>query len=285
MTTENHAPEDDDQDFHSGFSGNDIDSTTTPDDDDTAGTEESQNQPEDTQQAETVTQAPEYVQITKQDFERLNAAATAIDEIKADSKRQFDSAFGKIGGMQQVLQQIQGQTPSGQAVELDESDFAELKEQWPELADLTLKGFNKALAKLKGTGAPAASIDVDKLVAERVAPELDKVRQEYRAELTDLRMRVHHADWKTVLNSDAFIAWEKTLPQEEREQFLNSSDPDYVAGTISKFKTSQTEAQAKARKNATRQELIDAAVTPRGSGGHPSVKTDEDDFYAGFNSG
>lgn len=285
MPTDNELPEDDE--FNAGFTEEVTLPTPTPAADDDAGEPEGGKvtEPEHKPDTDPVTQEPKYVQITEDELQRLRSAATAIDEIKAESKRQFDSAFGKIGGMQQLLDQLKSQTPSGQAVEITEEDFAELKAEWPEMADLSLKGFQRVLSKLKGTGTPTATIDVDKLVAERVAPEVEKVRQEYRSEITDLRMQAHHKDWKTVLNSDDFIAWEKTLPKDELEKFSKSSDPEVVADFITKFKAAKVAADAKAKKDSTRQELIEAAVTPRGTGGHAPAPSEDDDFDAGFKSG
>ena len=281
---EHELPEDDE--FNAGFTQEGAGPTTTPEiakptEEDKGQVKEPEQKPNPAEPAH----EPKYVQVTEDELQRLRSAATAIDEIKAESKRQFDAAFGKIGGMQQLLDQLKSQTPSGQAVALTEEDFADLKEQWPELADLTLKGFNKVLDKLKGTGAPTATIDVDKLVAERLAPEIDRVRQEYRTEITDLRLRAHHKDWKTVLNSQDFLAWEKTLPQEEQQKFLTSSDPEYVAEMITKFKTAQQAAADKAKKNSTRQELIEASVAPRGTGGHAPAPSEDDEFDAGFRAG
>lgn len=230
-------------------------------------------------------EAPEYVQITKKEWDEVRSKATAIDEIKAATGKQLDTAFGKIGGIERLVNQLQQQTPNGQAVEITEDDFAELKAEWPEVADMSLKGFNRVLSKLKGTGNPTATIDVDKLVSERVAPEIEKVRQEYRSEITDLRLSAHHKDWNQVINSQDFMAWEKTLPAEEQQKFLSSSDPEYVAEVITKFKAAKQAASEKSRKNSTRQELIEAAVTPRGTGGHAPAPSEDDEFDAGFKSG
>lgn len=279
---ENELPEDDE--FNAGFTEEDSGPTTTPVPTDTEPAGQVA-EPERKPNPEPAASEPKYVQITEDELQRLRAGVTAIDEIKADSKRQFDAAFGKIGGMQQLVDQLKSQTPSGQAVEITEEDFSELKAEWPEMADLSLKGFQRVLSKLKGTGTPTATIDVDKIVAERVAPEIERVRNEYRSEITELRLRTHHKDWNQVINSQEFMAWEKTLPQEERQKFLSSSDPEYVAEVITKFKDARQAATSKSKTNSTRQELIEAAVNPRGTGGHAPAPSEDDEFDAGFKSG
>lgn len=191
----------------------------------------------------------------------IEALFNDVQSMKA-YRQQIDNLAGNFGKLNVAIQKIQRDTPQGQAVEITEEDFAELKAEWPEVAEMSLKGFNRVLSKLKGTGgAPAESIDVDKLVTERIAPEIEKVWQKANAEITDLRIQVHHRDWKTVLNSQEFMAWEKTLPQEEQEKFLSSSDPEYVAATITKFKEAQAAASKKQEQNKQR---LANAVQPEG---------------------
>lgn len=120
-----------DADFDAGFKGDATETPATPPPVETPPVEAAPVPPPEPE--------PEYVQLTKQDHEKLLAAFSKIEEIGALSKK-VDSALGHVGALKQMVQRAQGETPAGQAVQLDEADFAELREQYPEFASLTIKG-------------------------------------------------------------------------------------------------------------------------------------------------
>lgn len=232
--------------------------------------------------AEPAASAPKFASITEEDWNNVRSAATAITEIKAAQEKQFGTAFGKLGGLERTLQQMR-EAGTGQSVVFDADDFAELQAEYPELADLTLKGMNKALGKIRsGGGSPA---DIDRLVQERLAPALDQVRVA-QERIIDLEMRSAHPDWKQVVASPAFTAWTGTLPAEERDRMMGSADPDVAAQMIAQFKAAQKKPVAKPAAAApavsSRQKRFESAVTPKGTGGHAPGRTAIDDLNAGF---
>lgn len=97
-----------------------------------------------------VAEGPKYVQITEEQYARLNAVA---DET-ASLKQQMSEAFGTMGNLQQVMNRLQSATPAGASVDISVEDFAELAEDFPELAGHTRKGLEKILKRLnvRGTG-------------------------------------------------------------------------------------------------------------------------------------
>jgi hypothetical protein len=232
--------------------------------------------------AEPAPEAPKLAQITEEQFQHLLARATAIDEIKAAQEKQFGTAFGKIGGIERLINQLQAAAPAGQPIELTEDDFDELRADFPDLAAMQVKGFNKALARANArVGSPVTTPGIDpeileQRIQERLAPEIQKVRDEAMAKITDLSMRQFHPDWKQVATQPEFAAWQKTLPAAEQEALASSNDPEFVSSHISKFKASLKTAASQAKR-------FEQAVTPRGTGGHAPGPDEDDEFSAGFN--
>ncbi len=98
---------------------------------------------------------PEYVQVTKQQLEQFQSNATKVQEITAALEQRFGTAFGKIGGLERTLKELQTATPAGQAVQIDDKDFAEMEADFPELAKMSKAALGRILSRLKGTGTPA----------------------------------------------------------------------------------------------------------------------------------
>lgn len=226
---------------------------------------------------------PKYVQVTEEDWNRVTEA------LKSVNPGALDKAFGKIGEVQRALQAIQAQTPSGQAVELTDEDFADLAAEFPELAALTKTAMNKSLSKLRGTGADPSLIK--SVVDEGLSARQQAERQEQMGLVEE-----EYADWREQVSSQEFADWMKTQPERYQRRLGRAWDADTVLGALDKFqehKAAQaTEAERTARENAakaaqqqTRQQRIQAAVTPQGAGGQPPPRTPEDDdFAAGYNS-
>lgn len=276
-----------DDDFNAGYGG-DKEPTATP-----APTPEPTDQP-----TPAPTEAPKYVQITEQDWQSLTARAAKIDEIGATLDKKLDTAFGKIGGIERFVKDLQTQTPAGEAVKVDEDAFKELVDEYPELGKLTANAFNKAIAKFRGTGGadPAA---IEKIVAPRVQEATEKVIGE--------TLNLVLPKWKEHVKTPDFSAWFKTQPPQV-QALANSDGFDDSAQMLSLYRqhlvaksapptapaaaasatsaaTSAAVAAASAKAATTpssRQRQIAAAVPPRGDGGHPPAATEDDQFEAGF---
>lgn len=263
-----------DSDFEAGFTAGPLEqreSTTTP----TAQEGEATN-PASESGAQP---APKYAQITQEEYEQWKRNPTAIDEIKADNKKRFDDVFGKVGGMEQLLKALQSGTQTGQQIEITKEDFEELIEDgYPDLADMSAKGFNRVLAKLKGTGGQAPQAFDPKQIEEIISTKLASAREDNtREHLFDM-----HSDWEQVRATPEYEAWVKANKIEARKDrtgasYNDSWNANFIGGLITEFKATKKAA-------STRQNVLEAAITPKGDGGHSSAKTDDDEFEAGFKS-
>lgn len=281
------AQEDDfDADFSAGFNDDAPKPTATPD----TGAEDKTGEevviPDDSGEAKATPPAetPEYVQLTKADHEKLLALVGEVPAIKAENKRLFDTAFGKLGGMQQLVEQLKTSTAAGAAVTVTKEDFAELAEAYPELAELQLKGLNAALSKMKavGTGGAEAPPPID------TAGIATSVEQRVEQKLELKRFARKHPDWKEVVDSADFKAWIAAQPADVQKGYQESWDSDVTIPILDSFKATRKPAKQDAPDTSavsTRQQRLSSAVPPRGTGGHGQQQPSEDDeFLSGFNS-
>ena len=257
--------------FNAGFE--DEGQTTTPDPD-FDGTGELKD--EETQ-VETPPE-PRYAQITQEQFDDLMGKAKAFDELKGESTRKFDTAFGQLGGLKQVVERLQNQTPAGQAIQVSDDDFTELKSEFPELAEMQIKGLNRALARTKGTGS-----DVDVSQYTKVVEDL---KAEARADALDSLNDIIE-NWEEAVNTPEYAAWIAAQPDDIKalEQSDKFRDAKKLLRAYKKAPKPEVKApEAKPAPVSTRQRLLEAAVTPKSSGGNVR-SAGVDPFDEGFNEG
>jgi hypothetical protein len=274
-----------DDDFNAGFIADAPEPTPTPAVKDIATPEAS------ALAAAPAAPAPKLAQITEEQYQDLLKRAGMIDEIKADTKKRIDTGFGsigdKIGNMQQLINQLQSSTQTGQQIQVTADDFEELKaEGYPDLADMQAAGLNRILAKMKltGTGQPGAfgADQAGEMFDARMTPQREAIKQEIREEFAHNALSNLHDDWNAVVRSPEFNAWTAANKITEKKDrtgvaFADSLDAHFIGKIIGDFK-----GQRKAA--ATQQTRLEAAVAPRGSGGHATGPTDDDEFDKGFKS-
>ena len=256
MTTDAGQAAQEEAELNAGFNGTEL-PTPTP---------EVQPEPE-----------PEYAKITAEEYQRLSGIAAAFEESRAENKRQLDTAFGKIGGLQQALNALQSATPAGQAVTVSEDDFDELRAEFPELAKMQVAGLNKVLGKMRGTGE--ATPNVDEVVGSRVSAAAQEIERKFEMKL----VAKEHKDWREVTASEGYRKWLETQPQEYRLKIYDSWDSDEVSESITNYKKSIVPPPAAPAPKPTTNRFRDA-VQPKSDGGVADPSSEDDDFMAGFNS-
>lgn len=246
--------------------------------------------------AETPVEEVEYVQLPKKDYERMMAATAAAETMEA----QFNKVFGTIGNVKnELLQKLQASAPAGAAVEITDDDFAELKEDFPELAGHTRAALERILKRVgvKGTGEATQTFDpktlepvVDARTHALQLEELDDMRPGWRDIVGDPKTKPEDA-------AKPFRVWLAAQPKEYQDKISNTQSAAITARAIDKFEADQKKAAEKptaqsdpkpaSPQTAIRKDRIEAAVAPRGTGVAPAKKplTEEDHFQAGFSGG
>lgn len=230
--------------------------------------------------AEPAPAEPKYAQLTEDDVAILKAAAAET----ASLKQQLSKAFGTMGNMQQLINQVRSQTPAGAAVEITDEDFAELQEDFPELAGHTRAALERILkrANLKGTGEQPATPVVDPETVRTTAAEI--VHQQGIDDLNDL-----HPGWQAIVVSPEYREWLGKQPQDYQTLLHSTYSATITGRSIDRFlaaKPKPANPQTPARQPSARRAAIEAAVQPRGTGTPPAPRqpTAEENFNAGFNS-
>lgn len=235
---------------------------------------------------------PEYVQVTKEQFESLQASASKTTEFE----KQLSKAFGTMGAMQQTIRKMadaaQAATPSGQSVEISKDAFAELEKEYPEFAEQMRRELGKALKNIRGTGqGNGASIEPEAL--QTLIHEAT-VKQELEA-LEDA-----HPTWREIVGvvdaegkhdeNHPFRKWLASQDAAYQTKINSTNSATVIARAIDKFiaasKVTARPASKPATKAAASRDRIRDAIQPKGDGGQPApTKSATDDFREGFASG
>lgn len=257
---------------------------------DTPPAEKTEPEKAETEPEKVETPVEEHVQITKAQFEQLQALLTEVPGIKAGMGKLRDDLFGKVGGFERTLKEAQAATPAGEDVKIGEEDLPkELLDDYGFLVKPMLEAFNKGLGKLKVKGTKAD---------DKMTPHLDPakvgelVRQGISQALTEpeMRMTVLREDWKQIIGvpddkgvipATAFRTWLATQPAEYQQEITNTANPRLLDAAITKFE--EASKTPKDEKPNPRKERIASAVPPKGTPAvTPGAKSEHDHFKDGF---
>ena len=211
--------------------------------------------------------APKYVQITEDDLKQFQANAAGLAEMRDVVGKRFDTAFGKLGGVERTLTELTATSKMGVAVDLTDDVVADMAEDFPELAAVQLKTLRKFAQTLKVPAAVSAPVDIEhQLQARLIALETEALEDEY-------------PEWRTTVGTpDSDNDYRKWLSSQDKgyQQKLNTTNSaSVISRSIAKFMSNKPAPSA-------RQSLIRDAITPRGDGGGISNTDALDEFNAGF---
>lgn len=227
------------QDYTDTAADADFDSGFTPDLDTPTETPAVENEPESAEApapapAVEESPAPKLAQVTEDQFRELFEKAQQVDQTRAELNKFRDTVFGSLGGLKQSIDRMQAQ---GGRVELSEEDFADLRAEYPELADVQFKVFNKILARQPG-GAPVPE-ELETRVVQKFNDELGSRVDRTRGEIIDSHLdSVVDGDWKQVVASPEFGKWLDTAPPQIRALEASTSPRD-AARLLRSFMKSQ----------------------------------------------
>lgn len=230
---------------------------------------------------------PEYVQVTRKDWDDVKAAAART----ASYDGQFSKIFGTVGNIQKMLNEARAKpadTPAARKIAIDPAAFAEMSRDFPELAQQTKAALEAALS-----GLPSGASDVD-------PAKLESMLSQYQARREIEALEDAWPDWRTIVGAvdvskeqpnpdNPFRKWLGTKDA-AYQQRINGSESAQVIGRAIRLFQNETKAvpakpAAATPRDTTRADRIRAAVQPRGdNAGAASGKSDDDEFLAGFNS-
>lgn len=230
---------------------------------------------------------PETVTLTKEEYQRIVDGLGRLDSMEQNFGGKIDTAFGKIGGVERVIDQLRSSAPTGKKIELTEEVVADLAAEFPEMAGLQFKTLQK-LVDVINASAPAP-VSAAPAAAETPPPSVvdeATLRRNIRREMTEETLDEYEPKWREVIGlpnekgvipDTDFRKWLATQPAEYSDRVKSTYSADVLKGALEKFKDSKSKARG-------RREILDAGVVPRGSGAQAptGASTEDDEFRAGF---
>ena len=224
----------------------------------------------------------------------LLAKVGTVDELKLAIDKLRGDAFGKVGGLERTLKQIQDATPIGQPIEVKAEDLKGIEAEFPglNLAPALAKDLTAVLSKMKGTGSTTPG-----MTPEEVKAQIDASKAETAALLEEARKRSAierlsdvHEDWQAVIgppdSQTEFRTWLKGQGADTEKTFLESWDPRYIGKTLTTFKEAKKVApKEKLKAPDARGQRLAEAVPARGGGvpvSKAKVNEEELAFEAGY---
>ena len=230
-----------------------------------------------------VPEKPQYVRLTKQDWDNTKAAAGKVATLES----QVAKLMAAQAKAEQIIQQAQAQTPAGAQIDPQVlvDAFADQERDFPELAAQNRKAIEHILKNLRGTATaqpPASPVDMDAAVEKVLLTREGKALEETYPDWSDIVGRP--ATDGAAAPTTAFRQWLATQPANYQEKVGNTHSPSVLQSAIDKFKsTSRTTTPARLDKAAARRAVIEDAVSPRAEGNPPPLnqpQSAEDAFLA-----
>lgn len=246
---------------------------------------------------------PEYVRLTKQEWDNTKAAAGKVPSLESQVAKLTGAIPKAEQIVQQVVEKVQSHTPAGLAVEFSDEDFAELTENFPEVAKMTRASLERLFKKanVRSTAAPGDAKPLDEGAVAKAVETVLIGREKQALEET-------HPTWRDIVGAvdmsagekppegNPFRQWLAEQPAAYQKKINDTESPAVVQGAIERFlaqdKAPKQQAPAgtptKPDKAAARRAVIEDAVTPRADGNPPPPNrplSAEEAFGLGFKTG
>ncbi len=233
------------------------------------------------EEAPTTTPEPEIVeqppakmaQITEEQYQELLSKTTAIDQIKAENKKQFDALFGHVGGFKQALSQMQAASqkvadaPTNdqmKAAIANPEKWSQLTKDHPEWAQAHEELIDSKLANMQSMKPD----QIEQLISQRIEGQTQAMQKQ----IIHSSLNAVFPGWIDTVNSPEFNAW-----KEANADIQDSDDIGDIVRILRRYEQS-TEAPQKSR--VQRENRIAAAVTPRGSGATVKASSEQTEIEA-----
>lgn len=198
---------------------------------------------------------------------------------------------GHIGGLNHNLKQVTETLAASKAAAQHVSDaptqtqvkeamanpkeWDALKGDFPEWANATEKLMESKLSQVGNQG----NVDAVRREVESIRGETAAVRKEIAESALDAAF----PGWMDDINTPEFGTWMQTQPEEIKALAASSKVRD-ASRMLRLFEAHKSKKATPTPSVVARQKRIEAAVTPRGTGGFTPANSELDEFEAGYNS-
>ena len=224
--------------------------------------------------------------MTEDELKEAIAKAKQFDDLSARLTKTHDTAFGKIGQLEQTIRELKAVAPA-ERTPFQKEQFAKLREYFDDddLVAAFVEDFNSL--NLGGGYAKAPEIDYE-TINKGVDDRLMSIEEKFEIKL----LNTVHPDWKQLsirdydadgnpLYTEEFTAWKNTLTPADQELVLTTGDGSVLAKAFNSFKDWRNK---KAQAAQDKQKRLDDAMRPSGFVGTQQTQVTDDDFEAGMKS-
>lgn len=163
--------------------------------------------------------------------------------------------FGTMGALKQQIDALKSQqAPPQREIKLMAHKFKRLVVRFPELAKLISEDLTEALQGETVADNGQATQLFEQLKSK--GEELELKSKKIEAQL----LTAAHPDWRKVVATPEFTAWKATLTEQDRNEFDESWDSEYLAAKIAEHKDWKSKAVQQKQSNQRR---LETAITPR----------------------
>lgn len=224
--------------------------------------------------------------MTEDELKEAVAKARQFDDLSARLTKTHDTAFGKIGQLEQTIRELSNTKPV-ERTPIQKEQLSKLREYFDD--DDLVAAFAEDLNSLNmggGTFAKPQEIDYES-INKGVDERLMSMEEKFELKL----LNTVHPDWKQLaikeydangipIHTEEFTAWKKTLAADDQELIMSTNDGSVLAKAFNSFKDWRNKKTQAAR---NKEQRLDDAMRPSGFSNIKSQVT-EDDFEAGMRS-
>lgn len=205
--------------------------------------------------------------------EQVQQELAALRDTTATELRKLFGKLGEVGGSIQELRKTRQAGP----VKLPEGGLKRMAAEFPEMAKYLQDDLADVLSQL---GQGPAATDPDEL-GQMLQPRFEETLSEVDKRVERRLLKRDHPDWETVVHSEDFKEWKKTLPPKEAAELDESWDADFIGSKITAHKLYLKE---KAEKAAAKERRLEDAIVPTNSRRPPPAASQdiEEAFEEGF---
>jgi hypothetical protein len=231
---------------------------------------------------ETKEEVKSLFEVTEDEFNTIRNKANLVDELNNRLTKTHDTAFGKIGQLEQTIRELKQRSDEAPArTPLTKESFSKLAEYLDDeemaealaadLSSLQLGGSSSESAFDKE--AFNASIEekfaaMSQEFAAAYEQKADATAKDFETKL----LTIQHNDWREIAASEEFAAWKGTLKDEARETLDNAWDGVVLANAFTSFKQWKSKKAEVAEK---KQQRLEDGIQPARSSGRNQTPSDD----------
>jgi len=220
------------------------------------------------------------------------ARVKELDDLRAENRKNF----GQIGELKRTLEERLKQTatpptPASPGWKLNKDKLAQVKEIFPEVAELfeVEESTPAPAAAAEPPPAPPPAVDAAE-IERRLQANADALKADTDRRLAIQLLDFRHPDRLQVIATADYQGWLASLKPEQREEIQSTWDVNVVAQGLDTFKAwaaaKQQAAEAEAKAKQDKQKRLEGAVVPTGSTqAPPAALTADQAFLQAFGGG